>query len=375
MHNYWFRKLKLRIGWHLKSNLFIRRLIINYVRKKNNENFKNIVEHINTADKIIIENCKLRIGFVKDQDGLSLSHNSYWPIFERFTKNNNIPYSFINIHCNDWISECKNFDLIVWNPLTNPASLYEQRTKIAYIEKFLKVPCHPNSSELWLYEDKVRQFYHLTANNLPVVPTFISFDEEECISKLDTFKYPLISKSFIGSASLSVSKLNNKAEVKKYIFNAFSNGINTGYPYYKQKGYVYFQEFINDATFDLRIILVGEKILGYYRMVPKNDFRASGAGLIKYNELPLEAVLLAMKVKEAMPSTVLAVDFLASKKSNKYYIIETSIAIDVDCPGELILNGIPGYYLLNNDSLEFHPGKFWLPELLLEELIKNSVSK
>jgi hypothetical protein len=108
-------------------------------------------------------------------------------------------------------------------------------------------------------------------------------------------------------------------------------------------------------------------------MRPKNDFRASGAGLIVYNDLPLEAVLLAKTVKEKMPSTILAVDLLSSVRENKFYIIETSIAIDIDTLGELFLKDIPGYYILKDGVLEFHEGKFWLQELTFKEILKETM--
>jgi glutathione synthase/RimK-type ligase-like ATP-grasp enzyme len=372
MSSYGFRKLKRRIGLALKTNSITRRLIINYIRKRTSRNNEKLMNFIYSADKVLIGDCNIRLGIVKDEDNLSFKYNSYWPKFERFAKVNNISYSFLNVHSNDWIKESAGYDRIVWRPLPYPSSLYEIRTKITYIEKFLKIPCYPSTEQLWLYEDKVRLYYHLSAYNLPVIPTFISFDEQECIDKLQLFEYPLISKSYVGSASISVSKINNKGEAKKHILKAFSKGLDTGFPYFRQKGYVFFQKYISDASYDVRIILVGEKIMGYYRMVPKNDFRASGAGLIVNEELPLEAVLIARKVKERMPGPVLAVDFLKSKSEDRFYIIETSSAIEVDTIGELILNNVPGYYLLKNNSLEFHQGRFWLQDLVLEEFLKGS---
>ena len=332
-----------------------------------------MLDLVNTADKVSIDNCNLRIGIVKDEDVLSLSLHSYWPKFERFAKNNNLSYSFVNLHADNWIKAAENLDVVLWRPLSNPSSLYEERTKIAYLEKFLKISCYPSSDELWLYEDKIRQYFHMVAHNLPVIPTFISFDERECFDKLDSFNYPLIGKAYIGSGSLCVTKINNKTEAKRHIARVFAGGLETCFPYFKQKGYVYFQKYIDDATFDLRIILVGEMIFGYYRMRPKNDFRASGAGLIVYNALPLEAVLLAKTVKEKMPSTILAVDLLSSVRENKFYIIETSIAIDIDTLGELFLKDIPGYYILKDGVLEFHEGKFWLQELTFKEILKETM--
>jgi glutathione synthase/RimK-type ligase-like ATP-grasp enzyme len=163
---------------------------------------------------------------------MSFRYNSYWPKFERFAKVNNIPYAFLNIHGDNWIKESSNYDRIVWRPLPYPSSLDEIRTKIAYIEKFLKIPCYPSAEQLWLYEDKIRQYYHLGSYNLPIIPTFISFDEQECIDKLESFEYPLISKSYVGSASVSVSKINNKAVARRYIFKAFSKGLDTGFSYW-----------------------------------------------------------------------------------------------------------------------------------------------
>jgi glutathione synthase/RimK-type ligase-like ATP-grasp enzyme len=375
MSSYRFRKFKHNIGWTLKTNPLTRGLIINYIRKKTSRDSVKLMDYIYSADKVLIGDCNIRLGIVKDDDNLSFKYYSYWPKFERFAKNNNIPYSFLNIHSDNWINESANYDRIVWRPLPYPSSLYEIRTKIAYIEKFLKIPCYPSAEQLWLYEDKIRLYYHLSTYNLPAIPTFISFDEQECINKLESFEYPLISKSYVGSASMSVSKINNKAEARRHIFKAFSKGLDTGFPYFRQKGYVYFQKYIGDADYDVRIILVGEKIMGYYRMVPKNDFRASGAGLIVNQDLPLEAVLLAQKVKERMPGPVLAIDFLKSRSEDRFYIIETSSAISVDTIGELILNNVPGYYLLNSNALVFHPGRFWLQDLVLEEFLKGSAGK
>ena len=116
--------------------------------------------------------------------------------------------------------------------------------------------------------------------------------------------------------------------------------------------------------------------MGYYRMVPKNDFRASGAGIVEHEELPIEAVLIARKVRERMPGPVLAVDLLKSKSEDRFYIIETSSAIEVDNIGDFSLNNVRGYSLLNNNSLEFHPsGRFWLQDFILEEFLKRSAGK
>ena len=336
---------------------------------------KSILDRLETADRVIVNKPEIRLGIVKDENPLSLSFYPYWPLFERFARNNNIHYTFINIHCSDWIDQCSGLDLIAWRPLSDPASLYEQRTKTEYIEKFLNIRCHPSFRELWTYEDKLRLYYHLGRYNLPIIPTFISFDEAESNASLVKMDFPLVSKSYVGSSSMAVKLLKSRHEARRFIRSVFSVGLDTSFPYFRQKGYVYFQKFIPDASFDLRIIMVGKKIFGYYRFTPKNDFRASGAGLVEKTGFPVEAVLLALKVKEVLPSTIIAVDLLKSESENKYYVIEASINIDIETPMQLTVDGIPGYYEMHEGSLVFYPGKYWLQELTLEEMIVNNEHK
>ena len=62
----------------------------------------------------------------------------------------------------------------------------------------------------------------------------------------------------------------------------------------REKGYIYFQEFIPGNEFDIRIIVVGDKAFAIKRMVRKNDFRASGSGIIFYEKKILMTKLLAL---------------------------------------------------------------------------------
>jgi glutathione synthase/RimK-type ligase-like ATP-grasp enzyme len=376
MKNYFYRIVKRKLGWWLKTSPLTKGAIQRRVHFRNEKNWDSIVKSIEAAQRVEIDKSDIRVGLVKDDDDLSFGLITYWPKFERFLRHNSIKYSFINIHAEDWVEAVSNYDLIVWRPFSDPASMYEQSTKISFIETYLNIRCHPSSSELWTYEDKVRVYFLLSFHKLPIIPTFISFDEQECLQKLDDLIFPLISKANVGSSSYSVKKLNSRASAKRYIRRAFSSGVSTGFPYYRQKGYVYFQEYVKDARYDLRIILIGNKIFGYYRMRPAHDFRASGAGLRKEGgQLPIDAVKLAMKVKEVMPSTMLAVDFLKSPGDETHRIIETSINTDIRHPQQLVRDGQAGYYTLDDEQLIFHPGEYWLQELILEEVITGMVKE
>src|SRR5690606_22864495 len=138
---------------------------------------------------------------------------------------------------------------------------------------------------------------------------------KEAIDFVNSSKFPIISKLSTGSASFGVEKLNNKGQALSVISKVFSDkGKKTYFPFERQKNYVYFQEFIEDAKFDLRIIVIDDILFGYYRYPNKGDFRASGAGIYEKKEIPEAAMELAFKVKAHYGTSCLATDFLYSEK-------------------------------------------------------------
>src|SRR5690606_3879754 len=57
--------------------------------------------------------------------------------------------------------------------------------------------------------------------------------------------------------------------------------------YGKEKGYVYFQDFISGNDSDFRIIVIRSQFAyGMRRMNRKNDFRASGSSDFVYDNIP-----------------------------------------------------------------------------------------
>lgn len=174
----------------------------------------------------------------------------------------------------NWIEEALYFDIIVWRSGSDPAPQWDAKTKIFFLENYLKKLCYPTYRESWSYENKVRQYYLFKINNIPTVETFITNDKEEAISFIDKAKFPIVSKIATGSGSLGVEIIKNRKAAQKFINKVFAPGRNTYWTYLKQKDYVYFQEYIPDASYDLRVIVVGNMYTGFFRMKPKNDFSA-----------------------------------------------------------------------------------------------------
>ena len=89
----------------------------------------------------------------------------------------------------------------------------------------------------------------------------------------------------------SEGKVSGNTRLGKQHYGMFSKGLfvlvyTTEYARVtgNEKGYIYFQEFIPDNDFDIRVIVIGDKAFAIKRMVRENDFRASGSGSILYEK-------------------------------------------------------------------------------------------
>lgn len=300
----------------------------------------------------------------------------YWPKFERFLKNNDISYSFIDIYCSNFLEEAKGFDMILWRTLNTPARQMEAETKIRLMEEEQGIVCFPSWKDLWWYEDKERQYYLLKLKGLPVVETFISHSLPEALAYVESCSYPIVSKINIGSGSLGVKKIDSKHTARRLCKRVFSNGKSTYWSYLKQKDYVYFQRMVENDGVDIRIINLGENYFGYYRHANEGDFRASGTGKVEKHALPTEALELARQTKLALDAKeMIAVDFLYDKSDEKYVIIEVSIFVQTMTSITAQEDGVPGVYRYRDGKFQFESGRFWVQELACEEMMKQWIEK
>lgn len=362
------------------SNSLLKKLYTKYRSKTTNDLMSAIElnEYLEQAEKVILKNKpEIVVGLVKEADSYSdiglTKERDYYPKYERFLKNNNIVYKYYNPLSSDWMEQARGFDLIIWHTNSDPSTQEIAEGKIYVLEK-MGVKCLPSYDEVWSYENKIRANYLYELYELPSIPTFISHSKSDAMSYINKAKFPIISKLSTGSASYGVEKIDNIKDATKLVNQVFSyKGKETYFKYMNQKDYVYFQEFIEDATYDLRILCVGEDLFGYYRYPNEGDFRASGAGNYQKKEIPTEALELAYEVYKAFGSSFLATDFVYSEKINQFLIIESSVFIGVDSCEQLSIDNVPGKYTRKaKNEYEFVEGKFWVQELTLKNIIEKS---
>jgi glutathione synthase/RimK-type ligase-like ATP-grasp enzyme len=298
---------------------------------------------------------------------------SSWPKFERFLKHNKIPYAYYDVHNSNFITQAKQFDLILWHTLSSFADQYEAKSKIEFIENTLNISCFPSCESLWFYEDKIRQQWLLEKNSIRAINSFISFSKEETIDFLKNCNYPIVSKEATNSGSEGVFLLKNYTQALKFVNQVFGPGhkIHSS-TYLRQKDYVLFQELVQNDGYDLRVSVIDNNYFGYYREPPPGDFRASGAGNVIKTRIPDDALQFAKSIKEKLPYTpYLSIDMLRSSQDGILYVIEVSIFNRIRTSQQTIVDGTPGKYIFENGEFTFTPCQVWVQELLLNDLFNK----
>ena len=124
-----------------------------------------------------------------------------------------------------------------------------------------------------------------------------------------------------------------------------------------------FRSFVPNNTFDDRIVIVGQKAFALRRQNRKNDFRASGSGLISYNKnlFPKDAIQIAFSTSRKLKTQSLAFDFIYDN-NQKPLIVEISYAYVM---GDAY-DTCPGYW---DEQLNWHPDKVNPQRYIIEDFI------
>ena len=293
-----------------------------------------------------------------------------WTKYVRFLESNSFPYEFFDLGSHDWLEKATKFDIFVGILSCEPYHLQEMRRKYFVLETYLGKKCFPSTPHILLYEDKTLEAYISEACDIPFARTYVSNDQQDALCLTERLHYPIIHKMDPGSGSVGVEMVPDRNQARKIVQQAFSvSGRATHSLYFRQKNSVYFQDYVENDGYDIRVIVVGRWAFGYYRRVPDGDFRASGMNIIEKRELPAEAVRIAWRTNEIIKSPMLVVD-LVHGLDGRYSIIEFSPVCQMEKPAQLAVNGIPGAYILEDDgSISFREGKFWVHELALRQFL------
>jgi glutathione synthase/RimK-type ligase-like ATP-grasp enzyme len=245
----------------------------------------------------------------------------------------------------------------------------------------------------------VGQKYLLEAIGASMVQTDVFYDKKSSTDFLNKTSFPKVFKLRGGAGSSNVKLIKSKSEAQRFVNKAFGSGfpsydrwgnLKETWTHFKRKpatkymeflkslrrlfvsteyarlhgtesGYVLFQEFIPNNTFDIRVVVIGGRAFALKRLVRKNDFRASGSGFIEYDKdlIDERCVSISFDVAKKLKGQCVAYDFVFDTLNNPL-IVEINYGFAHEAYFKC-----PGYW---DEQLNWHSGNFnsaaWMVELM-----------
>ncbi len=284
--------------------------------------------------------------------------DSYSTEWIKYCEKYNIDYKIVDCYDFDIIEQLKGCDAFLWNwAQWHSRDVLFARQLIYSIEQ-MGIEVYPNSKSCLLFDDKLGQKYLLEALDIPLEKSDVFFNKSEAINWIKNIKLPVVFKLRGGSSSVNVKLISTKSRARRLINIAFSRGFRPSdrlsdfkdrihefnknknidsfihmlkgviriiYPreheriLTREKGYVYFQKFLPNKTFDIRVFVFGDKAVAIKRIVRKNDFRASGSNdfLDDPNEISPEYIREAFRLNRILKMQSVAFDFIKDDKKIK----------------------------------------------------------
>jgi glutathione synthase/RimK-type ligase-like ATP-grasp enzyme len=294
-----------------------------------------------------------------------------------YCENKGVSYKLVNCYDSDIITQLSDCDGLMWHWNQNDykAILFARQLTLALEKKNIKV--FPDVNTAWHFDDKVGQKYLLEAINAPLVPSYVFYSKSDALKWIDVVLFPKVFKLRGGAGSVNVSLANTKNQAKKLVNKAFGKGFSSINKWArlrdriwhfksapnllnfrgiisgiirlfiplelekfsnKEKGYIYFQDFIPNNKFDTRVIVIGNKCFAVRRYCRKDDFRASGSGIKGYEKDLFDEKMIkeAFDISKKLKSQSIAFDFIWQEDCFK--IVEISYCFVVgsfynDCHG------------------------------------------
>ncbi len=314
---------------------------------------------------------------------------------------NQIDYKIVDCYSTDIIEQMEDCDALMWHfHHTNPKDTLFAKELLYSLQMAGKV-VYPDFNTGWHFDDKVGQKYLLEAIDAPLVPSYVFYSKSDAMKWINETEFPKVFKLRRGSASNHVKLVKNKSAARKLVQRAFGRGFNQynailnlkerwrkyragkmkfrevlkgivrlGYTTEfnkvagKERGYVYFQDFIPNNEFDLRIHIISNKCFALVRMVRPGDFRASGSGMIGYDlkKVHIKAIKAAFSTAKKLKLQTVAFDFVMH--NDEPYLLEMSYCFGTS-PNDFDF----GYW---NNDLEFIEGPFnpfgWMVDSVINRI-------
>jgi glutathione synthase/RimK-type ligase-like ATP-grasp enzyme len=332
--------------------------------------------------------------------GIHDTKGSFSDRWSLFCEAHMIDYKLVDCYGSDIIQQLSDCDALMWHFSQNSPKAILFAKQLIYSVEAVGKKVFPNFHTVWHFDDKVGQKYLLEAINAPLATTWVFYDKRNALAWVKQADFPKVFKLRGGAGSQNVSLVSSKNKAIKLVSKAFSRGFPAFDPWGsikdewhrfrmgkanmldlveamvrlilpppyalikgREKGYIYFQEYIPNNSSDIRIIVIGNKAFAIKRMVRENDFRASGSGMIFYEKEHFndEIIRLSFHLAEKLKTQCAAFDFVYS--SEKTFVLEVSYGFMKEG-----YDPCTGYW---DKDLEWHDGKFDPCGWMVEDIVNS----
>jgi glutathione synthase/RimK-type ligase-like ATP-grasp enzyme len=332
--------------------------------------------------------------------GIHPCKDSFSERWIQYCEKQRIPYKLVNCYSSDIINQLSDCDALMWHFYHASSRDVLFAKQLLYSVKASGKQIFPDFDTVWHFDDKVGQKYLLEALDIPFVPSYVFYSKQEAFDWIKQTSFPKVFKLRGGAGSSNVKIAKTKSDTINLINRAFGKGfsqydawsnlkdriqkyrkgkttlfdvakgiIRLGYTTDfakmagREKGYVYFQDFIPNNDHDIRVVVIDNKAFAIKRMVRENDFRASGSGEIHYEKDLFDdsTIRLSFEIAEKLKTQCLALDYVY--QNNKPLVVEISYGFAVAGYDRCV-----GYW---TSDMEWHEGSFnpqeWIVELVLRK--------
>ena len=326
----------------------------------------------------------------------------FHPRWVAYCEEHAIPYERVDCHATDIVEQLRGCDGLMWHhSQMNPRDLVAAKGILAALEH-AGFRVFPDWRTAWHFDDKVAQKYLLEAVDAPLVPIWVFLDERSALSWVDTTTFPKVFKLRGGAGSANVRLVRDRHAARRLVRRAFGAGFANYDPWAslqerwrkarlgkasrwevakglarflrpppfaqvlgRERGYVYFQEFLPGNDSDTRIIVIDGKAFALKRFVRTNDFRASGSGHFEYEREAFDerCVQIAFETTRRLGAQCVAYDFVFDANDDPR-LVEISYGFVKE-----VYDPCTGYW---DEALRWHPGPFnpqgWMVEALVRSI-------
>jgi glutathione synthase/RimK-type ligase-like ATP-grasp enzyme len=332
--------------------------------------------------------------------GIHAARGSYSDRWIEYCAQRAIPFRVVDCLGTDAVADCRGLTAVLWHWSHGKPRDQVVARQVLFALQHAGIPTLPDAPTFWHYDDKVAQKYLLEAIDAPLVPSYVFTDRAEALAWARATGYPKVFKLRCGAGSGNVRLVNSRAEAEALCHQAFARGFAASPGVFNdigprlrrvsspsaalamlkrvrktlaetgerrkflplQIGYVYFQDFIADNSYDTRITVIGNRAFGFRRANRPGDFRASGSGHLVYepDAIDRQAIRTAFEVSARLRCQSLAYDFLHGD-DGRPLISEISY-----CYLGAAVHACSGHW---DPDLRWHEGQVWPQDAMLEDLL------